>query len=334
VTTIKNSLISNNKALLSCLLIGVAIPITAQADTVDDVISNFTAKASAYNDSTGIRIEDRFIQYERLQKNKKHKPDLKLEAHDYDVDGETGKDSYHGSDVVGTITKEFNKYVTGEFSVGTVYLENQRTRDYTQFAKYKGKATIKPNSKVTITAEHGEDLLFKEAIIEDDANKLVSGETSRIATTWRAAERIIVEGSSQYRKLSDDNSSEHHRGALLYGISTGTPWVWAGVEAQSLSYDDKKTNYWSPEEYQAYALIANGNFTVTKKLKINANASVNRTKEDNFAWATGGAISVGTDYALTEKTSVKTHATYLQSTRDTTQWNGNSVGASFTVSHF
>ncbi|MCK5896218.1 MAG: hypothetical protein KAG20_05405 [Cocleimonas sp.] len=332
--TIKNSSKPNNKTLLSCLLIGIAAPMSSQADTVDDVINNFTAKASVYSDSTGIRIENRSVEYQRLYKDKKHKADLKLEAHDYAVDGEKGKDSYHGSDVVGTITKEFNQYVTGEFSVGNVYLENQRTRDYTQFTNYKGKATIKPNSKVTLTAEHGEDLLFKEAIIEDDANKLVSGETTRVAGTWRAAERIIAEGSSQYRKLSDDNSSKHHRAALLYGISTGTPWVWAGVEAQSLSYDEKKSNYWSPEEYEAYALIANGNFTVTKKLKINANASINRTKEDNFAWATGGAITIGTDYALTEKTSVKTHATYLQSTRDTTEWNGNSVGASFTVSHF
>jgi hypothetical protein len=315
-------------------MIGIAAPISAQADSIDDIIGDFTAQASSYTDSTGIRIEERSVTYQRQYKDKKNRADWKLEAHDYDANGETGQDTYHGSDVIGTITKEFNDYITGELSVGAVYLENQRTRDYTQHTKFKGKVTIKPTSKVTIVTEYTDDLLFKEAIIEDDNKKLVSGETTRISGSWRAAERVIAEGSSQYRELSDGNRSKHHRGALLYGISTGTPWVWAGIEAQSATYDEKKSNYWSPEDYEAYALIITGNYSVNQRLSVNGNASINRTHEDDFDWATGGSVTVGADYALTENTRIKAHASYLESTRDSTKWDGSKVGVSFVVSNF
>jgi hypothetical protein len=327
-----NTFIPSNKALLSCLIIGVATPISAQADTVDDIINSFTAQASVYSDSGGIRIEDKSLQYQRRYKSKK--TDWKLEAHDYNFKGETGSDSYQGADIVTTISKEFNDYITTELSVGAVYLKNKRTDEKKNFTKYKGKVTLKPNSKLAINIEHDKDLLFKQAIIEDDHNKLVSGKTSRVSASWRAAERIIAEGSSQYRKLSDGNQSKHHRAALLYGISTDTPWVWAGVEAQSLSYDETKSNYWSPTEYKAYALIANGNFAVNKKLNLNVSGSLNRTKEDKFDWATGGAVSVGADYALTKNTKLKAHATYLESTRDNVKWDGSRVGVSFVVSNF
>lgn len=330
---INNTFIPSNKALVSCLMIGVAAPITAQADSVDDIINDFTAQASVYSDSGGIRIEDRSVQYQRHYKNK-NKPNWKLEAHDYDVSGETGKDTHHGADIVGTITKEFNDYITTELSVGAVYMENQRTRSYSQRGKYKGKVTLKPNNKVSLSLEHGEDLLFKEAIIEDDNNKLVSGKTTRIAGSWRAAERIIAEGSSQYRELSDGNRSKQHRGALLYGISTGTPWVWVGVEAQSLSYDETKSNYWSPQDYEAYALIASGNFKVNDKLSVNVNGSVNRTKEDGFDWASGRSVTVGADYALSKNIHIKPYASYLESNRENVGWDGSRVGVSFVVSDF
>jgi len=334
VKTTNNNFLPSNKALLSCLMIGVAAPVTAQADSIDDIINNFTAQASVYSDSGGIRIEDRSVQYTRTYKENKNKTDWKLEAHDYDIKGETGSDTYHGPDIVGTITKEFNDYVTGELSVGAVYLENQRTRDYTRRNKYNAKVTIKPNKKVTINVAHGEDLLFKEAIIEDDNNKLVSGQTSKITGSWRAADRIIIEGGSQYRRLSDGNKSRHHRGAVLYGISTGTPWVWAGVEAQSLSYEESKSNYWSPRDYEAYSLLITGSHKITEKISIDGNANINRTKENDSNWATGGAVTIGANYALTENTSIRADASYLESTRDNVKWDGSKVGLSFVVSNF
>ena len=331
--TIDNTFRPSNKALFSCLMIGVAAPITAQADSIDEIINDFTAQASVYSDSGGIRIEDKSVQYQRRYKNNKG-VNWKLETHGYDLRGETGSDTYQGADVVAAISKEFNHYINTELSVGAVYLENQRSRDKTHFNKYKGKVTLKPNSKVSVSLEHGEDLLFKEAIIEDDNKKLVSGKTTRVVGSWRAAKRVIVEGSSQYRKLSDGNRSKQHRAALLYGISTDTPWVWVGVEAQSLAYDKTKANYWSPEEYEAYALIANGNFKVNDKLSLNVNGSINRTKEKGFDWASGRSVTIGADYAVTENVHIKPYASYLESTRENIGWDGNRVGVQFVVSNF
>jgi len=330
-TVTNNTFVPSNKALLSCLIIGAVAPITASADNIDNIISDFTAEASVYGDKNGIRINDRSVQYQH--KNKKG-IDWKLKAHDYDFKGETGTDTYHGNEILGAITKEFNEYITTELSVGAVYLENQRTHSTDNFTSYKAKVTTRPNSKVSFSVEHGENLLFKEALIEDESHRLLSGKTSKISGSWRAAKRVIIEGSSQYRELSDGNRSKQHRAIALYGISPDTPWVWVGVEAQSLSYDEKKSSYWSPEDYEAHALVISSNFSINKNLSVNINGNINRTKEDNFDWASGSAITVGAKYDLGDNTSINTYASYLESSRDNASWNGNKFGISFTVSDF
>lgn len=328
---INNTFRPSNNALISCLLIGAVAPVTSYANNIDDIISDFSAGASVYSDKNGISIKDWQLGYEN---GRKSGTKWKIESHYHDVENEGDKDTYHGEQILGTITQEFNEYIQAELSVGAVYMENQRTHNDKNFTKYKAKVTTKPTKNLTISAEHGEDLLFSEALIEDDNNQLLSGKTSRVSGNWRAAKRIIVEGSSQYRELSDGNRAKQHRGAVLYGISPDTPWVWAGVEAQSLSYDEKKSNYWSPEEYEAYAVVVTSNVKVNDKLSVDVSGNLNRTKEDNFDWSSGNAVSVGATYKVSENTKVKAHATHLESSREKESWNGNSVGASFVVSHF
>ncbi len=322
----------SNNALLSCLVIGVAAPITANADNIDNIIEDFTAKASIYDDKNGIHIVDKVAVYHR--KNKKAAVDWKLKAHDYEFHGEKNADVYDGNTIIGEITKEFNEYISSQLSVGAVFITNHRTKLTSKFTNYNAKVTVKPNKKVAINVEHGEDLLFKEAIIQDDNNKLVSAETSRLSGSWRAGKRVIIEGSSQYRELSDGNYSRHHRAAALYGISPDTPWVWLGVEAQSLSYDDKKSNYWSPEDYESHAVILSSNFNVNKRLSVNVNGNINRSKEKGYDWASGSGVTVGAKYKISEKTSINAHASYTESSRESEAWHGKSAGVSITVTDF
>ena len=320
----------SNTLLISSLLVSVSFPIVAQADSIDDIISDFGAGASVYSDKNGISIKDWSVDYTRGYKNNIN---WKLGAHYHDV-SETGKYAYHGNEVIGQITKEFNDYIKGELSIGAIHLENQGTHQHTNFTKYNAKITAQPTKNASITVEHGENLLFQEAIIEDDNKHLVSGKTTKLSGSWRAAKRIIVEGSTQYRELSDGNTSRQNRAAVLYGISPDVPWVWAGVEAQSLSYDDTKNNYWSPEDYEAYAVVLSTNFPINKKLSLSAGGNINRTKEKGYDWASGGTVTVGANYALSKNTSIKAEASYLESTRGNDSWNGNKVGISFVVSDF
>ncbi|MCK5901673.1 MAG: hypothetical protein KAG28_00875 [Cocleimonas sp.] len=333
--TTPKSLLKHNKTLLSCLVIGVLTPVSSNtfADTVDSIISDFSAGASAYRDNTGTRIKDTGIAYEY---GKKHVIKGKVEVHHYKARGETGNDDHYGHEVLGTITKDFNDYIKTEVSVGSVDFKNDRTKKHTRLTKHKAKITFTPHHTVKLAAEHKKDFLFKEAIVTDDSNKLVSAKTSKVSARWRAHDRLLVKGSSQQRKLSDDNRSKKHDAAVLYRLSSShnPAKVWTGVEAQSQTYDKSKSNYWSPEDYQSYALVIKSKLPVTERLNLTANASINRSKQKDFESVTGGAVKLGANYALTQKTQLKAHASHVESSRKATNWNSSKVGMSFTVSDF
>lgn len=311
------------------LLIGLSSPLFAYSgDSIDKV---FESTASFYEDSNGVKRDEWSVSYgSDLGESTK----AKVTAHHHYVTAGSDRDKYDGNEVVAEIKQKYNDFIEAELSVGAVYLDNRRTDKRKNYTKYKAKIITKPIKNTTISLEHSDDLLFREVIIEDDNNHLLSGKTTKVSGLWRVSRKIIAEGSMQRRKLSDGNASKQNRATLLYGISPDVPWVWAGVEAQSLSYDEKKNSYWSPTDYKSYALVANGNFPVNKKLNVNVTGSVNRTKEEGKKWASGYSAGVGADFTLSENSHVKADAIYLKSTRDGVDWDSRRVGATFVYSHF
>jgi len=317
------------QAFVGCVLIYISSPVFADSGNLID--REFASAASFYKDSNNVELDDWSLAYDyNVNKNTR----VGVEAHRYYATAGTNRDKYDGNEITANIKQKYNDFIETEASVGAVFMDNRRTDKRKNHVKYKAKITLKPTTDSSVSLEHSNDLLFKEAIINDDDNNLLSGKTTKVSGSWRVSKRFIAEGSSQRRKLSDGNVSKHKRAALLYGISPGVPWVWAGVEAQSLSYDQRKANYWSPSDYKAYALIANGNFPVSKKLSMNMSASVNRTKEKGQSWASGYSAGVGADFAVNENSHVKADALYLKSSRDGVDWDSSRVGVSYTHSHF
>lgn len=318
------------------VLVGISTPLVAQpaqpSNSIDKIFETVAGSSiSSYTDSNGIELDDWSLSHEYDAKDNFKS---KISAHHYYVTAGTNRDKYDGNEITAKFGKKLGNSIEAEVNVGAIYLDNHRTDKRTNHTSYKAKIMTKPSANSTISVEYADELLFREAIIEDDNGRLLSGKTTKLAGTWRVAKRFITEASTQHRKLSDGNASNHHRAAVLYGISPDTPWIWAGVEAQSLSYDQAKTNYWSPTEYKAYALIANANYKVSNNLSVNANGNINRTKEENHDWASGYSAGVGADYALSENAHIKTDAIYLQSTRENVDWDSHRIGASLEVSHY
>jgi len=328
----KDSFSYSSKKLAGCIIIGISSPLIAQSgNTIDGVFEAAGVSATSYSDSNDVELEDWSLNYSYTLKNNLK---TKVSAHHHYVTAGKARDNYDGNELKVEIRKKNTDQIETELTVGAIYLDNQRTNKRTNHVKYKAKITAKPTAKTTYKLEYGNDLLFREALIEADNNQLLSGKTAKLSGTWRLAKRFITEASTQHRKLSDGNTSNQHRVAVLYGISPDTPWVWAGVEAQSLSYDKAKTNYWSPKKYEAYALIANGNFPIKKNINVSLNGNINQTKEENHEWASGFSAGIGADFTLSENAHIKADAVYLKSTRDNIDWDSTRIGASIYISHY
>ncbi len=238
---------------------------------------------------------------------------------------------YRGSDIKASFARKFNDKLSVAGSIGRSELSNGVQQAKKAITLYGLKARVKLTDEVEVQAHHSRDLLFNEALVEDDNGRLIDGKTSDIALFWRPHKKIRVQGATNYRSLSDDNSAKRTSAALLYGISPGWPWIWAGVSAEMLSYEQNKNSYWTPEKYTSYGVLVDSSFPVNDTLSLSMGANVNRNKEDDNPAGTGYSISAGADWTVRENVDIKMKGSLLESTQETSTWNQDQLSLSVNI---
>ncbi len=244
------------------------------------------------------------------------------------------QDNYKGSEYSASVAQKINKQLSAEVGLGHSELKNKRTGITDQLTSYSAKAKLAITDKLVVHAKQERQYLFDHAIIESDSGKLVHGDTSDLGLYWRAHDKWRVQGNILKQGLSDGNDSQKISGAVLYGISSGWPWIWTGIKAEKLEYDEQRASYWTPADYQSYGLTLDSSFPVSKDLSMSLGANFNRSKEDNNPSGTGYSVSAGADWKVAENISLKATGYLLESTQETSEWKQDGINLSVNMKAF
>ncbi len=326
----------NKNKLLACLL-----PLAISSSYASAETPQFHADADFYSDSDDLKVDQWSLGYQQshgifnyLHEEEPEKQLLwSVKAKRSTIDQLT-KDDYRGQHLSAAVAYKYSKDLSTELSIGDGNLENRRTHKDNHLTTYSIKAQAKINPQLTVQAKQERDFLFDNAIVDDSSNNLLHGDTSDIGVYWRADEKWRVEGKANHLRLSDGNSSDKVSGSLLYGISPGWPWIWAGVSAEKLSFDKDRSSYWTPQDYQSVGLTLDSSFPVNDDLSMSFGANLNRSKEDNNPSGTGYSLSTGAEWKIAEQVKLKAQGYILESTQETSEWKQDGVSLSVNVKSF
>jgi hypothetical protein len=240
-------------------------------------------------------------------------------------------DNYQGLSLSVTAVQKFSKNLSIELGVGDSTLDNKQTKEATHLTRYNLKAKIKLNKPLMLHLIHQRDFLFSHSIIEDAATNVLYGDTSFVGLYWRPHHKWRVEGKHHHLRLSDGNASNKLSGALLYGISPGWPWIWSGITAEKLAFNEERAGYYTPKKYKVINATIDGSFPINTQWNASFGASVNQSKEGNNPSGTGYSISAGANWTINKRIMLKVHGSLLESTQETSTWKQDNVNVSINV---
>lgn len=250
---------------------------------------------------------------------------------DQDDAGKINVDDYQSYEVSGTLAQKLNDSLSVELGLGDVTVKNKRLNEKNHLTRYGLKTKAKLSEQLTLQATHERNYLFEQGITEGDTGNLLHGDTTNLELYWRPEEKWRVEGKLKQQSISDGNDSQSISGSLLYGVSPSWPWIWTGVTAETLKYDEEKNSYWTPKDYRSYGLTADSSFAVNEDLSMSLGASLNRNKENNNPSGTGYSFSAGADWKMAENINLKAKGFLLESTQESSDWQQDEISLSVNV---
>lgn len=299
------------------------------------------AQASLYSDSDDLEVQQYSLGYKQGESifDYRHEQDrvgdtqwgVKIQRNRINQRNEADYSGYAGAV---NVSHKFSDGLSLAGAIGRSQLENSIKQADDALTTYDVQARLRLNPQLELHADHKKDYLFNDAIVEDDNGKLLSGRSSDVSLQWRPQKKIRVQGGVGHRSLSDGNQSDKVSGAVLYGISPDWPWIWTGVSAEHLSYDQDKASYWTPDTYTSYGVVVDSNFPVNDKVSLSLGGNLNRSKEDKNPAGTGYALSAGANWNVTENVDLDINGYVLKSSQEASDWKQDQVRLSLRVKSY
>lgn len=240
--------------------------------------------------------------------------------------------SYRANEVKVRAGHQLNDTFYIEGGVGANRIKSRHYNHSKSLTSYQVGARAKLSDQVSVGLEHEKDLVYRDQIIENEHGEILSAKTTRADVKFRPAERVRLEGESEYRKFSDGNSSKGYKVGAYYGISPNWPWIWTGVEYSNLDFKHQDSGYWTPENHRAVAATLSASFPVNDSLSMNGSVNVNRNRNDNSNETnTGYYASLGADLKLSPNSTLSAKAHHIKSQQEASDWDetGANIGLKF-----
>lgn len=167
---------------------------------------------------------------------------------------------------------------------------SSRTMDDKPTSQF-GEVTLNLNHKISETTSLVFDagyLTFADILQTRKAfEDFTRGTFARLALQARPFDRLRVSTFHQSTWFSDDNQRLQTDLGVLYGIATGSPWIWLGVGGERLTNTLQATSYWTPRGFTSYGPRLDLAIPLTEKLSFSTGLNINQFNDDDAGSGTG-----------------------------------------------
>ncbi len=233
--------------------------------------------------------------------------------------GELGDTRFEGRRIAGMLGKRFSSAVHAELWLGIHRLETDDAED--DVTIYAAALQMTPGDTLDIRLETSRDFLYRDVFVPAGIDDLLAGRTHRLTATWRALPRVRAVADVAFRSLDDDNDGLHGAASLLYGISPAWPWIWLGIGAEWVSYDEQRPDYWSPDDFRSYGVRFQASFPIGPSFEASFAGNIDRIEENDAGHGEGQYFDAGLTYHLTPTLRLRLNSLRINSLQRGERWS-------------
>ncbi len=268
------------------------------------------------SDATYTRTSDRIEEADFSLRYRNHRRDLfwsypseEVVGWDYGFEtrfytGTSASEQYQGARLTALGSRKFSKALLLESELGGTFLQNHTARFDASAAVARLSADWIPFENAAVRAGISRDSVFQELGLVGEVSPRLTAITAEAALNYRILEPLRASFKGSRRGLTDGNRRTAWDAALMYGISTGTPWIWAGLGIEGLGYSSRVRGYWSPESFSSYGPRIEAAVPLSESWSFNAGLNLNRFREEQLAFGNGYYGSLKLQYGSRDAMSV------------------------------
>ncbi len=242
-------------------------------------------------------------------------------------DGHNSAYKYTGAKLQIIGGRKISKSVNLETKLGIHQLKNTTTNDTKNIfaGNLKGQFILNDIYSGSLDIVHG---LARGGAIQQGAMHNQYQEislNSSLSAKWSKHWQSILRSQNTY--LSDSNQKSIYDFSTLYGISTGTPWIWAGVGIEKLNYTKRSEIYWSPVEFLSFGPRLDATVPISGKFSASTGLNLNRLYDkDTRSWGSGYYFSGRLQYGDRNEFNIALNWIRIESIQNGNKWKSNQVG--------
>ncbi len=210
--------------------------------------------------------------------------------------GITNKKNFSGQSIYWQLGKELMNNVSLEGDLTYSSLKSDFDLNLTKsslFPSLTFKSLIEP---VYLLLSAKDYFLYQDLVFPGSISDNIIGHEGLVSIAYRINEKFRLNSKWRHIDFSDTNYRDVVDLAFLYGISPGTPWIWAGVNGSSWNHKWHSPDYWSPMPYTNYGLIIESSIPISGFFSIDASGNIFQFKEDSEITGSGNYYSLALQY--------------------------------------
>lgn len=212
--------------------------------------------------------------------------------------------------------------------LGSHSLEVPSTNSRKNQETYDLYAQLGISKKFIVNLNFSDDYVYKFGLQPAGAREFLNAEIRTTGVTWRPFETLRISAQRSSWTLSDTNKKHENKASMLYGLSPGWPWIWAGVVYEKLEYTQSKPDYWTPTSFRSTGLAFESSFPISAGLTGAVAATVTSFKEDSNSNGNGGSLDIGLDYEIIQSYILRLGFSRIISQQGKSDWTENTYNIS------
>lgn len=240
--------------------------------------------------------------------------------------GANPQSTYHGYKFTGELARKFSNRFLLNAVAGThlIRTPDPTTSQIATHSIFAGDVSgyFHFNDLFDMRAGVAHDLVYTELVQISNVSNALAATTYGIDLTYHPYERWRLVSRNTYRVYSDTNERKDTDTSILYGISTGVPWIWVGAGVEYLSFLKPESTYWTPDRFSAYGPRFEGDFPIEGNFSVAGGLNINRNQQDGLEGGWGYYASAKLRYGTREGSRIELGFQSILSQQRTGRWTG------------
>ncbi len=235
-------------------------------------------------------------------------------------------DDFSGVRLFGTVGRKFSHRFNADVSLGLHQLRATGALTGRVLPYFGAAISAFPiENDLFMEVKFSHDLVYQDLLQLGPVVDLLWANSGAADLIYRPMDRIRIALRTSLRGFNDGNTRRYADFGVMYGLSIGVPWIWAGAGSEYVSFPRRESGYWSPSRFLAGGPRFEATTPLFDRFSAGLGLNVTRFREESLDPGWGYYATLKLEYGSRDDFLIDLGFTRISSSQNTLGWSSETL---------